>query len=425
MASGSRARIAVAPLWARLCRRRRARSDARPRRALWWTMHSWVGLNLSLFLAFVLGTGTLAVIGSEIDWLANPAMRAAPTAARAAWGTFADAAQKAVPGGRVVSLHAPPHAWFAPIALVETAEGESLRLFLDPASGAVQGATGWGGAQQLFRQLHRRLMLPAAYGVPIVSSAAVLLLIALVTGLASYKRFWRGFLQRPRGGGRRLAGDLHRLAGLWSLWFLAVIALTGSWYFIESLGGGPVVAKLARTPTTPIAMARKVDGPAIDRLAAVAQAAYPALAIRAVRLPEMRGEPIAFMGQADALLVGDRANAVWLDPSTDEVLQVDRGEAMSAHRRIAELADPLHFGTWAGMASKLAWFLFGLLLTSLPVTGAIVYSLRLDTARREAEAGAASCGAAGRWVRGMGAWAYVAGALIANSLVLAPLALLG
>ena len=93
-------------------------------------------------------------------------------------------------------------------------------------------------------------------------------------------------------------------------------------------------------------------------------------------------------------------------------------------RRVAEMADALHFGTWGGITSKIVWFAFGLLLTALPVTGAIVYSLRLDAAARET-AILPRQGALGRWVRGMGAWAYVAGALIANGLVMAPLAWLG
>ena len=32
---------------------------------------------------------------------------------------------------------------------------------------------------------------------------------------------------------------------------------------------------------------------------------------------------------------------------------------LSAHQRISEAADPLHFGTWGGLASKLVWFVFG------------------------------------------------------------------
>ena len=42
-------------------------------------MHQWVGLKLSLFLTFILFTGTLAVVSHEIDWLLQPSLRVAPT----------------------------------------------------------------------------------------------------------------------------------------------------------------------------------------------------------------------------------------------------------------------------------------------------------------------------------------------------------
>jgi uncharacterized iron-regulated membrane protein len=397
------------------------------RRSLWWTVHSWVGLGLSLFLAVIFATGTLAVFANEIDWLANPALRASTgSGAPASWGTLADAAASVVPGGRVIAIYAPSGPGFAAIALVETRGEESLRVLLDPASGAVQGVTGWVSVQQFVRQLHRRLLLPSAYGLPFVTSASAILLVSLVTGLVTYKRFWRGFLHRPRrGDGRRLAGDLHRLAGVWSIWFLVLVAATGGWYLVDALGGGPGPTKLPHGSATLARLAKDPDGPAIDRLAAAARAAYPALTIRAVQLPATRGAAIAFMGQADAILVRDHANAVWLDPTSLEVLQVDRGEEMSLHRRIAEMADWLHFGTWGGLATRLVWFCCGLLLTALPVTGVFVYALRLSGGRLGAPGFLASGGTFRGWVRAMGAWAYVAGALLADGFALAAVAALG
>jgi len=60
------------------------------------------------------------------------------------------------------------------------------------------------------------------------------------------------------------------------------------------------------------------------------------------------------------------------------------------------------------------------------VTGAIVYSLRLETARREGEARiAARHRPLERWARGMGAWGYAAAGLVLTCLALAPFALLG
>jgi uncharacterized iron-regulated membrane protein len=391
---------------------------ARPaqRRSLWWVVHSWTGLKLSLFMSWVLLTGTLAVFSVEMDWLARPALRAMPVdAPPASWGTLAFAAQGAVPGGQVTSIDAPIHGWFAAQAMARTADDRLIRVYLDPHDGHVRGTGQWLSFQRFFREMHRHLLLPAKYGIPIVSSLSILLLVSLVTGLVSYKKFWRGFLRAPRpGNARRLTGDLHRLAGLWSLWFVALIALTGLWYLVESLGGD---APYARAPELAEVAPPPIDAARIDRLAALAQATYPTLDIRGVSLPVEPGEPIGFFGQADALLVRDRVNGVWLDPVAERVVSVVRGEELSVHQRISEMADPLHFGTWGGMATKVVWLLFGLLMTGLSVTGVMIYSLRLKGAY---DAVPGRAGGVRRAVAGMGVAFYPSAGLVLLSLAMLP-----
>jgi len=338
------------------------------RRSLGWRLHSWAGLNLCLFTTFVLATGTLAVFAHEMDWLANPARRASAPAVSASWGTLVTAAAQAVPGGRVLSVSMSPHAWLAPVALVETAAGDSLRLFLDPASGTVQGASGWVSFQQFFRQAHRRLMLPARYGVPIVSSAALLLLVSLLTGLVSYKRFWRGFALRPRSGGRRLAGDLHRLAGR--------VGRCGSWRssrdreLVPRRGarrqGRDAEAAIGRGRTAWCRQGRPGAGCAGDR----------SLRCRgARRLPcarDPRG-PISAEARRPDRIPGAGGGAARPRPRQCRVGRPAHGAAAPRRPRGGAVAAPAGgrdggsaaFRLWGGIASKLVWFVFGLMLTAL------------------------------------------------------------
>lgn len=388
------------------------------KRRLWWIVHSWVGLKLSLFMVWILLTGTFAVFAVEMDWLARPALRVQPQdAPQVSWGTLASAAMAAAPTGNITTVYSPPHAWFAAEAIALVGD-ERKRIYINPYDGHVQGVAPWMSFQRFFREMHRHLLLPAKYGIPIVSSLSILLLLSIITGLVTYKKFWRGFFRWPQGGNaRRLTGDLHRFGGLWSLWFTVIITLTGFWYLVETLGGRAPVSPLPRLEVGTVA---HLDAARIDELVAIGQRAYPNLRIRELRLPE-KDQPLGMFGQADAVLVRDRVNGVWIDPANGRVLGVEKGETLSVHQRISEMADPLHFGTWGGMTTKVIWFLFGLVMTGLAITGIVIYSVRLKKAYT---ADVALQSRSNSWMyrawHGMGAWGYVGAGIVLLSLALIP-----
>ncbi|MGK6318321.1 PepSY-associated TM helix domain-containing protein [Sphingomonas sp. DT-204] len=361
---------------------RAAVAIAPKRRPIWWRIHAWLGIKLCIFATFVFATGTLATVAHELDWLVDPAIRASPAAwNRPAWGRMLDSAAGAIPRGQVFSLERGPDRWYAATVVVRAPDGRFKRVLLDPATGEVNRVAGHGSIQRFLRDIHRRLMLPLAIGLPLVSSLGLMLLTSLVTGIVTYKKWWRGFFRRPRRGGlRRMSGDLHRLVGVWSLWFVALMAVTGIWYLAEFLGARAPESRPAPTISSRSAPPPSIGGAALDRFVETARRAYPTLEIGEIQFPLQSGTPLGLMGQADAHLVTRRGNAVWIDTATGHVVKVVRGEALSGHQRIAEMADPLHFGTLGGLPTKIIWFLFGVALTGLSVTGVMIHSNRLAEA---------------------------------------------
>ncbi len=394
------------------------------RRSLWWTVHHWLGLKLSLFMSFVLLTGTFATLAYEIDWLIFPPMRVVvQDRPYASWGAWAAGAETAEPGADIITLSAPVDPWFAASALMIRPSGESVYVQVDPWTGRATGVVPWGNAHRFLRNIHRHLMMPVEIGVPIVTSMGFVLLGSLVTGLVAYKKFWRGWLKWPRwrrgrpGEARHWTGRLHRWLGLWSLWFVALMAVTSVWYLVEQLGAA------APPLPTPEVGTRGADpqGPELDQVVAVARAAQPDLRIRAISFPYDGDPGIIVEGQARAILVRDRTNAVFVEPDELRALLSTRGERLGVHQRISEMADPLHFGTWGGLATKLIWFVFGLALTALSVSGVAIYSLRLKRAETQAE----RRGALRRAWDGLGPFAYPAAALILIAAWLTPANMVG
>lgn len=402
------------------------RSQARAKKGsarLWWHVHQWAGLKLSIFLSFVLFTGTLAVVAHEIDWALTPSLRVAPSSVEGPpdWAAIAAHALAHPSTERIGYVAAPTASAFASRVMVERRDGTSGYLHAHPATGAIQGGTGFVDAHRILRNLHRHLNLPTWIGVPIVSALALLLAVSLVTSLVVYKRWWRGFLKPIRWRDARTAwGDFHRLAGLWSLWFLLLIAVTGVWYLVESLGG--------EAPSMPKAEARSgamPDRPALVRslrnaIAAV-RAQDPDLAIESIRFPSDKSPVFVIEGQRSAWLVRARANAVWAEAGDGAVLLRTDARDLSAHQRISEAADPLHFGNFGGYWTKIPWFLFGLLLTGLAVSGVAIHGLRIGRAARDAVRPGMLAAA---W-RGMGRWRWPSLAAVATGFAMLPALFLG
>lgn len=393
----------------------------RQKRSIWWRVHQWAGLKVGLFMTFILATGTIATLSHEIDWLLTPEMRVASQAGpHVSFGTLVASARAAAGDARLERVSAPVGQGFAAEAIALTRNGDRFRIQLDPWTAEIRGITPWFNAQRLLRELHRHLMLPVKWGLPFVAALSLPLLASVISAPFVYKKWWRGFLRLPRrlsnrpGEARRFIGDLHRFVGLWSLWFVALIGLTGLWYLVE-WGGGDAPLPQATVQLAPA----QVEGAALDRLVAAALRQYPDLRVTSVHFPDGKPGGVMLMGQADALLVRERANAILLDPADASVVHRLRGEQLSLHQRISEAADPLHFGNWGGLPTKLAWFVFGAALTGLSLTGTLIFAKRLGRAdeRREPRLMTAM------W-RGMGIFAWPSLALVLIGMLLAVAALI-
>ena len=344
-----------------------------------YAAHGWLGLNFGLVLWIICLSGTVAVVSHEIDWLLNPALRVVPQSSRASYGRMYQAVRQQYPDAEVTIAWAPVGPRFACEFWLQETGGGTQRVYVDPYTAQVQGVGSWFNTQRFFRDFHRRFFWFAWWGIWLVAAYGCVLLTSSLSGLLFYRRWWaKLFYLRWGKGGRLFWSDLHRLCGVWTMLFAVLIAATGVWYFVEiplrwsidqppppQLPEASVDARQRGTATLPV-----------DEWVRIARQTIPQLEVGAIFFPTRPDRPVRIDGQATAWLVRDRANSVLIDPISGAVLSSQRAEQLGALRRWEDTADPLHFGNFAGLTSKVIWFAFGLALCVLMPTGAYLWVRR-------------------------------------------------
>jgi len=73
---------------------------------------------------------------------------------------------------------------------------------------------------------------------------------------------------------------------------------------------------------------------------------------------------------------------VIVNPWTGKLISERSPEKMTNLQTLSHIANPLHYGTIGGIWTKLIWFAFGVLLTSMSVTGFLMWGTRTVKAAR-------------------------------------------
>ncbi|AHG64639.1 PepSY-associated TM helix domain-containing protein [Advenella mimigardefordensis] len=359
---------------------------------VWFLIHSWLALPIWGFIFFVCLTGSIATVSQEIEWLASPMVRANPPAGNPRMLTYDEVlarVEKAHPGSVVKSIRRPVKSQFALTVNTSYQDGKSGRLYVNPYTGEIQGQISGFDFRQFVRALHGWLLVPFtngfAWGWYAVALLGIPMLISLITGLVVYKRFWRGYL-KPRlriGQGARIFwGDFHRLAGIWSVPFIAIISVTAIWFLIEAILFDNSIS-ISTAP--PPAMVQRQDVPtrtdgstrslllSPDQAVAKAKDHFPDMQAESIFLPANAYSHYTVMGRSSYPLILERAS---VNPYTGNVDASRTVSDYSGLELVTESMRPLHTGDFAGLWLKLVYFFFGVLLTMMVLSGMLIWTKR-------------------------------------------------
>lgn len=339
-----------------------------------FNIHSWIGIKLGLLFFVVCFTGTIATFSHELDWLLYPEIRAQAQEQLASRNQIVEQIRDQFPTGKISRWKTLPEPYLCNIVELDV-NAQRYFVFANQYTGQVQGAKTFT-LQHFFRDLHYFLFIPFQIGHFIVLFFGFMLFMSLITALLFYKNWFKKLLTYKKGAGTRKMRSLHRLVGSWSIPFCLLFSLTAMWYFVErvnlfNIGTEADMERVrfeaAQEDVNQLeGLAYRID---YDRVVEQAEKEITNFKVQDIYLPGAMNEALYVTGKSAVKLVRNRANRVYMHPITYEVLHVQNATQVSWTTWINDIVDPLHFGNWGGIYTKIIWLIGGLSLCFLVISG--------------------------------------------------------
>jgi uncharacterized iron-regulated membrane protein len=363
-------------------------------RTVAFLLHRYIGLFIGILAAAIGLTASLLII--LIDWMpalspAKPIPPLTPVGDRLPISTLIAKARAQFPD---VAFHGIefPKDLTSPILTHWDGYSEMSAKF-NPYSGELIGKMQDNDYRAFLYDLHFNLLgrlLHWSWGGYAAGIVGLLATILCITGIVlwpGWRKLTAGFKIKWNANIKRLNFDLHKVAGIVVAVFLAMAMGTG---FIWNFGQwtNPIIYALTFSPQ-PVEAAAAVSKPIANQrpltitesLLQKASDALPSGEITSIWLPVEPKDVIQV-----SKIVNDNEVSAYLDQFSGEIIKVDKTESTSTKSfgdRVFELFDAVHYGTFAGEASRIFYVFVGLSPSILLVTGFIMWRNRKPTKPKE------------------------------------------
>lgn len=363
------------------------------RRSL-FQMHLWTGIAVGILSTIVGISGSAIVYKDALEQRLTPRLFHTTPGKRMNADRLVERARERHPSWSIqyVSIEQAedlPEPWVFYMAPALAKPSEQKLIYIDPSSGKMLGEVGrTQGLMNWIAELHYRL-LAGQTGTIVNGIGAILLLLLCLTGIVIWwpgKSRWRSGLHiHWRARWPRLNWDLHNVLGFWLAAPLAIEAFTGIYYcfflpmagaLVLLMGGNPHDIQKILVPPRSIARQGAQSYP-LELLIQESLRRHPDCALRGLMIPEKPTDPVVVsLNPPHAEDRGQYARVAF-DRYTGAMLSdIDSRHESSAIRTLLFLG-PLHFGTFAGHYSRIAWIVLGLSPGLLFFTGFLMWWRRV------------------------------------------------
>lgn len=357
------------------------------RQAMAW-LHTWIGLIFGWLLFAIFLTGTLSYFKDEINRWTHPEIPVRSVAASASLERAQHYLQEHAAGASrwVISLPGERQpqlglAWQS--AAQEGRRGAFTRVSLDPQNGAEIAARESAGGEFFYR-FHFQLQMPYPWGRWLSTAAAMLMFIALITGIITHKKIFKEFFTfRPRKGQRSWL-DAHNALGVLVLPFHLMITYSSLVIFMFMVMPASLMTAYGNDtraffadifPDTGGARAAGVPAAltSLPALLASARQHWPDGTISRVevnRPGDANATVVLFRSPADSV-IRDLSQALVFS-GTSGALQREPAPR-SGPMKVSGSFYGLHIGEFAGPLLRWLYFLFGVAGTAMIGTGLVMW----------------------------------------------------
>ncbi len=353
-------------------------------------LHRYAGIVAGILLAIIGLTGSSLVFSEELDHFLHPQLlQVVPQEKRLPLETVLDTVREARPDLKVHRVIVPRELDGVYTVMMEAASEEYTNVYVNPYSGTILGSRPFEQTLAGFLiELHVNLFA-GSYGAKVVGISGLLMLLLCLTGIIlwpGWKRIAPGFKVRWKAPSRLVNYDVHKVVGILSLIFLAILAFTGSaMTFYETLD--PAVNWITRAPSPPDPPTSQLVAGAtpmtIDEVLRNADAALPGAETTKIfpaKTPEAAVNVWKKLPQ-DAHPYG--GSYVYLDQYTGVVLRAENTFKAPLNTWIWNQIYLFHVGTFGGLVTRVLYMIAGLTPIALSVTGYVLWRHRQwDQARR-------------------------------------------
>jgi uncharacterized iron-regulated membrane protein len=353
-------------------------------RRVLFQVHLWTGLATGVYVFVVCVSGAALVFRLDLQKALHPHLFTPGAGPAADPATVMAAVHEAYPRDRLAGVDAPTTA--RPTYLAYVLRGDRfLTVLVDPASARALGELPERSVVRRLQDLHFDL-LAGPRGRVANGIGALSLLLMCLTGLVIWwpglDNWRRSLVVDPTRSWRRITWELHGAAGIWTVAFVMMWAVTGVYFAFPVAFRSAVDALSPLTTSRSLSSDRSMAGAAapptwralIDR----ARQQMPGRVVARVVVPaDDAGAFHVLFAETSPTPVGAALESVYLDQHTGEVLaERPRGPRTAGDVVMAWIA-PLHVGSFGGAGVKAAWLVLGLTPPLLFVTGVVMWWTRV------------------------------------------------